>query len=133
MIGILSLYNNEGAEFSIRCIPEFERFFDIPMVAYIALLCVLRTVSLILCGWMILFISAKCKNVSAVLLISIAIFALPVMLYLAGAEFVLPICMPFSVDREIIENAWWYIVIMFGFCIVTGIYIQLKRLKKFMQ
>lgn len=133
MIGILSLYKTEGAEFSIRCIPEFERFFDIPMVAYIALLCVLRTVSLILCGWMILFISAKCKNVSAVLLISIAIFALPVMLYLAGAEFVLPICMPFSVDREIIENAWWYIVIMFGFCIVTGIYIQLKRLKKFMQ
>ena len=117
---------------------------------------------------MILFISAKCKNVSAVLLISMAIFALPVMLYLAGAEFVLPLCMPFSVNWEIIENAWWYIrgywdiekalkfgyasnrkihslgpvqrqnsdyvrSVYHGFCIVTGIYIQLKRLKKFMQ
>lgn len=133
IIGILSLYRTEGMDFSIRCIPEFERFFDIPIATYIAVLCVLRTVSLILCGWMILFISAKCKNVSAVLLISMAIFALPVMLYLAGAEFVLPLCMPFSVNWEIIQNAWWYIVIMFGFCIVTGIYIQLKRLKKFMQ
>lgn len=108
MIGILSLYKTEGAEYSIRCIPEFERFFDIPIATYIAVLCVLRTVSLILCGWTILFISAKCKNVSAVLLISIAIFALPVMLYLAGAEFVLPICMPFSVNREIIEFARFF-------------------------
>lgn len=125
--GILSLYKIEGMEFSIRCIPEFERFFDIPIVAYIVLLCVLRTVSLILCGWIILFFSAKCKNVSAALLISTAIFALPVMLYLAGAEFVLPICMPFSANREIIDAAWWYIAIEFGFCIVTGVYINLKH------
>ncbi len=125
--GILSLYKTEGMEFSIRCIPEFERFFDIPIVAYIVLLCVLRTVSLILCGWIILFFSAKCKNVSAALLISTAIFALPVMLYLAGAEFVLPICMPFSANREIIDAAWWYIAIEFGFCIVTGVYINLKH------
>lgn len=103
IIGILSLYKTEGAEFSIRCIPEFEFFLDIPITAYIVLLCVLRTVSLILCGWVILFISSRCNNVSAALLVSMAVFALPVMLYLAGAEFVLPICMPFSVNREIIE------------------------------
>lgn len=133
IIGILSLYKTEGMEFSIRCIPEFERFFDMPIAAYIALLCILRTVSLILCGWIILFVSAKCKNVSAALLISMAVFTLPVMLYLAGAEFALSLCMPFSVNREIIESAWWYAAIMFGFCIVTGIYIQLKRFKKIMQ
>lgn len=103
IIGILSLYKTEGAEFSIRCIPEFEFFFDIPIAAYIVLLCVLRTVSLILCGWIVLLISAKFNNVSAALLVSMAVFALPVMLYLAGAEFVLPICMSFSVNREIIE------------------------------
>ncbi|MBD5383501.1 MAG: hypothetical protein HDR72_00695 [Ruminococcaceae bacterium] len=103
IIGILSLYKTEGAEFSIRCIPEFERFLDIPIAAYIVVLCVLRTVSLILCGWIILFISSKCSNVSAALLICMAVFALPVMIYLAGAEFVLPICMPFSINREIIE------------------------------
>lgn len=105
IIGILSLYKTEGAGFSIRCIPEFECFFDIPITAYIVLLCVLRTVSLILCGWIILFISSKCGNASAALLISMAVFALPVMLYLAGAEFALPLCMPFSVNREIIEFA----------------------------
>lgn len=105
IIGILSLYKTEGSEYSIRCIPAFERFFDIPIAAYIALLCVLRTVALILCGWIIMFISVRCNNVSAVLLISLAVFALPVTVYLAGAEFVLPLCMPFSVNREIIEAA----------------------------
>lgn len=108
IIGILSLYKTEGAGFSIRCIPEFERFFDIPIAAYVALLCVLRTVLLILCGWIILFISSKCKSVSAALPVSLAVFALPVMLYLAGAELVLPLCMPFSVNREIIGAEWAY-------------------------
>lgn len=127
IIGILLLYKTEGMEYSIRCIPEFERFFDMPIAAYIALLCALRTLSLILCGWVILFISSKCKNVSAALLISMAIFALPVMLYLAGAEFALSLCMPFSVNREIIESAWWYAAIVFGFYIAAGIYTNFKR------
>lgn len=130
IIGILSLYKTAGAEFSIRCIPEFERFFDIPIAAYIAVLCVLRTVVLIMCGWVILFISAKCKNVSAALLISMAIFALPVMICLAGAEFVMPLCMPFSVNREIIESAWGYAVVVVGFCVAAGIYIQINKTKK---
>ncbi|MCM1167411.1 MAG: hypothetical protein NC299_16100 [Lachnospiraceae bacterium] len=126
ILGILSLYKTDGAGFSIRCIPEFERFFDIPIFAYIALLCVLRMLSLILCGWIILFISSKCKNVSAALLISTAVFALPVMLYLAGAEFVLPLCMPFSVNREIIENTWQYAALIFVFCAVAAIRTELK-------
>ncbi|MBD5129000.1 MAG: hypothetical protein HDT43_03620, partial [Ruminococcaceae bacterium] len=98
--------------------------------AYIALLCVLRTVSLVLCGWIVLFISSRCDNVSAALLVSMAVFALPVMLYLAGVEFVLPLCMPFSVDREIIETAWGYpavimicgaaVLLSFGRCEKTG-------------
>lgn len=126
IIGILSLYKTDGAEFSIRCIPEFERFVDIPITAYIVLLCVLRTISPVICGWIILFISSKCNNVSAALLINIAIFALPVFLYLAGAEFVLPLCMPVSVNHEIIENAWQYAALIFGFYAVTAICTELK-------
>lgn len=108
IIGILSLYKTEGAEYSIRCIPAFEHFFDFPITAYIVLLCVLRTVALILCGWVIMFISARCNNASAVLLISLAVFALPITVYLAGAEFILPLCMPFSVNREIIVGTLVY-------------------------
>lgn len=126
IIGILSLYKTEGAEFSIRCIPEFEGFFDIPIAAYIVLLCILRTLSLILCGWIILFISSKCQNVSAALLVSLAIFLLPVMLYLASAEFVLPLCMPFSVNREIIETAWGYAVVTGAVCVAAAIGIKSK-------
>lgn len=112
IIGVLSLYKTDGIEFSIRCLPEFEHFFDIPIAAYIAMLCVLRTVVLILSGWIVLFISTRCKNVSAAFLVNLAVFALPVMLYLAGAEFVLPICMSFSVNRNIIETDYTQLFIV---------------------
>ena len=126
IIGILSFYKTEGAEYSIRCIPAFERFFDIPITAYIVLLCVLRTVALILCGRVIMFISARCNNVSAVLLISMAVFALPVTVYLAGAKFVLPLCMPFSVNREIIEVAPVYPAVLIV-CAVAEIFVRRIR------
>lgn len=108
IMGILSLYKTEGADFSIRCISEFEGFFDISITDYIVLLFLLRTFFLVLCGIIVLYISSKCGSTYTALLICLAIFALPVMLYLAGAEFILPMCMPFGVNREIIEGAWIY-------------------------
>lgn len=120
-IGILSLYKTDGAEFSIRCIKEFEGFFDISITAYIVLLFILRTVFLILCGMTVLYVSSRCGSTYTAMLISLAIFALPVMLYLAGAEFVLPLCMPFSVNREIIGCSWIYpavIIAVNGFSII---------------
>ncbi len=126
-IAVLLLYKTEGVEYSIRCIPEFEHFFDIPITAYIVLLCVLRSLALVLCGWITLFISSRCKSVSAALLIGMAVFVLPVMLYLAGAEFVLPICMPFSVNREIIETAWGYPFILIAVCSIIITVPHLKR------
>lgn len=107
-VGILSLYKTEGASYSIRCISEFEGFFDISITAYLILLFLLRTIFLTLCGIIILYISSRCNSTYTALLISLAVFSLPVMLYLAGAEFILPLCMPFSVNREIIEGAWVY-------------------------
>lgn len=111
-IGILSLYKTEGASYSIRCISEFEGFLDISIAAYVLLLFLLRTISLILCGIIVLYISSKCKSTYTALLISMAVFALPIMIYLAGAEFVLPLCMPFGVNREIIEGAWIYPLVL---------------------
>ncbi|HBH95879.1 MAG TPA: hypothetical protein DDX91_08995 [Ruminococcaceae bacterium] len=32
----------------------------------------------------------------------------PIMIYLARAKFILPLCMPFSVNMEIIGGAWIY-------------------------
>lgn len=124
IIGLLSLYKSTGAEYSIRCIPEFEFFFDIPIFAYVILLCIMRTIVLILCGWIILFISSKCNIVSVSLLISAAIFLLPVMLYLVGVDFILPLCVPFSVNREIIEKSWVYLIALFIFlgCVVFSTY-----------
>ena len=74
-----------------------------------------------------MFISARCNNVSAVLLISMAVFALPVTVYLAGAKFVLPLCMPFSVNREIIERAWVYPAVLIV-CVAAEMFVRkIKR------
>ena len=111
-IGILSLYKTDGAEFSVRCIEEFNGFFDISITVYAILLFLFRTIFLVLCGIIVLYISSKCKSTYTALLISLAVFALPIMLYLAGAEFILPLCMPFGVNREVIEGAWVYPLIV---------------------
>lgn len=119
-IGVLSLYKTEGAEFSVRCIEEFNGFFDISIASYAILLLFLRTVFLVLCGIIVLYISSKCGSTYTALLISLAIFAMPVMLFLAGAELILPLCMPFGVNREIIEGAWVYpliVVVGSGFAV----------------
>lgn len=128
IIGILSLYKTNGIEFSMRCIPEFEHFWDISITAYIAVLFILRTVVLILSGWIVLFISRRCKNVSAAFLVSLAVFALPIMLYLAGAEFVLPICMSFSVNRNIIETDYMQLFIALA---VIGMMVLMVGKEKF--
>lgn len=127
-VGILSLYKTEGAEFSVRCIEEFNGFFDISITTYAVLLFLLRTVFLVLCGIIVLFISSKCKSTYTALLISLAVFALPIMLYLAGAEFILPLCMPFSVNRGVIEGAWVYpLIVVAGSGFVMGNYGILKN------
>ena len=58
---------------------------------------------------------------------SMAVFALPVTVYLAGAEFVLPLCMPFSVNREIIRVAPVYPAVLI-ICVAAEIFAhRIKR------
>lgn len=108
ILNICRLYGTDGITYSIRCLPQWSGFLDIPIIAWLIVLPVLRTVIMLLLVLVILGISSLCKSTYAAQLITLAIFALPAAIYLIGAEFVLPIVPPLSVNREITEGQWFY-------------------------
>lgn len=110
-ISILSAYHIDGIGFSVRCISEYENFADIPIWGYLAFLFLARTVVLVLTSVIITFISMQSKSPSAALLISAAVVVLPIMLYTAGLEAIISICVPLSVNREIIESSFAGIIV----------------------
>lgn len=100
-ISVLDTYGTQGMTESIRAIAVYGNMPDFPVWSYMALLFAYRTVILILTGWLILFISAKSKSPAAAIIVSLAIFALPILVNLAGAEFIRGICIPISGNREV--------------------------------
>lgn len=108
ILNICRLYGTDGITYSIRCLPQWNGFLDIPILAWLIVLPILRTVILLLLTLVILGISSLCKSTYAAQLIAFAIFALPAAIYLIGAKFVLPIVPPLSVNREITEGQWFY-------------------------
>ena len=101
ILNICRLYGTDGITYSIRCLPQWKSFSDIPILAWLILLPVIRALVLLLMTLVILCISSLCKSTYAAQLISLAIFAMPAAIYLIGAEFVLPLVAPLSVNREI--------------------------------
>ena len=101
ILNICRLYGTDGITYSIRCLPQWNSFSDIPILAWLILLPVIRALVLLLMTLVILRISSLCKSTYAAQLISLAIFAMPAAIYLIGAEFVLPLVAPLSVNREI--------------------------------
>lgn len=111
-LSICNLYGTDGIFYSIRCIPEWNAFFDVPIIVWLITLFLLRTMVLLLNLMIILCISSFYKNVYAAELIALAIFTIPIAIYLIGIEFALTICSPVSINREILEGQWWYWVVL---------------------
>ncbi|MCM1061550.1 MAG: hypothetical protein NC452_14875 [Eubacterium sp.] len=103
-VSVLSAYETDGIEFSVRCISEYERFWDVPIWGYLIFLFLARIFTLLLVSAIMMFISARSKSPSAAMLVSAVIFALPIMLYTAGLEAIIGFCAPLSVNREVIES-----------------------------
>ena len=112
ILNICRLYGTEGITYSIRCLPQWNGFFDIPILVWLVLLPIMRTLALLLLTLVILCISSLCKSTYAAQLITLAIFAMPAAIYLIGAEFVLPLVAPISVNREITEGQWIYPILL---------------------
>ena len=104
IIQILSAYGNENPSASIRCIFEFKSFADMTIAQYIAFLLISRIIGCVILSVIILWISSKCKSPTTAMIVSAAVFALPIVIYLAGGGFMLDFCAPFSISREIISG-----------------------------
>ncbi|MCD7811510.1 MAG: hypothetical protein LUG91_06630 [Ruminococcus sp.] len=87
-ISISKYYNHNGLSAPIQCITDFADFpLNISVFQYIILIVLFRTIAIILASFVMLWVSSKCKNTTYAVLINFAVFALPILIYLLGAEF----------------------------------------------
>ena len=92
MVKINQFYGFRGLSAPIQSIADFTRFPIILKVwQYIGIVFILRTVFIIFAAWMMLWISAKCKNTTIALLVNFAVFALPIIVYILGADIMINI------------------------------------------
>lgn len=99
----INFYGDSGITSSIQTITGFEDFADISILEYIIFIVIVRSIIVTTTSVMILFISNKCKSVVSALVISLSLFALPIMIYLAGLDFAMFICIPYSINRIILS------------------------------
>lgn len=84
---INAYYGHAGLSAPVRSIAELNGFpLSITVRQYIILAAALRTAALLLTALAMLWISAKSRSVTAAVLVNSAVFAMPVVLCLLGAE-----------------------------------------------
>lgn len=101
-IQMLDAYGTQGLNENIRAIAEYADFINISNLGYMAILLTYRTIILIILSRIVLLISSKCKSQTTSIIICLAVFALPMVVYIAGAEFVQYISLPLSGNREVL-------------------------------
>lgn len=89
----LSLYyKHSGLGASLRSITDFIDFpLNITVWQYLLLVSLLRILFTALSALVMLGISSQCRNASSAVLVNFAVFALPIIIYLLGAEFMVNI------------------------------------------
>lgn len=86
-INIYKFYGFNGLNASIHSITDFIALpLNIKVWQYIVLIYLLRIIVIIFASLIMLYISSKCKNTTIALLVNFAIFVLPVIMYLLGAD-----------------------------------------------
>jgi hypothetical protein len=98
IVSVLSNYGAIGYDKSIRCLQAYEHFPDIPIWGYLILLLAARAALILFLSAVLLWISSLSRSPSAAILIGFALFALPILIYLAGYDFALPFCVPLGVN-----------------------------------
>lgn len=87
IVKISQFYEFRGLSAPIQSIADFTEFpITLKVWQYIGLIFTLRTIFIIFAAWMMLWVSAKCKNTTIALLVNFAIFALPIIVYILGAD-----------------------------------------------
>lgn len=85
-------YGHTGLSASIRSITDFTNFpINMTVLQYAILVAFLRTIFVTLASLTMLWVSSKCRNTTAAILINFALFALPIIIYLLGAKMIVNI------------------------------------------
>lgn len=85
---INTYYVSGGLGASLRSITDFMDFpMNVTVGQYVLLICVLRVIFCAVAALVMLWVSSRCRNSTSAILINFAIFALPIIIYLLGAEF----------------------------------------------
>lgn len=100
-IQMLDAYGTQGLGDSIRAIAEYAGFANVSNLGYMLILLAYRTLILVILSQLVLLISSKCQSQTTSMIICLAIFALPIIVYIAGADIAQYISLPLSGNREV--------------------------------
>ena len=100
-IQMLITYGTVGIFESVSAIAQYSKLGELSVLGYLIILTLYRIISLIAFAELALFVSFKSKSPTTVTILTLALFAMPIVIYLAGANFMQWLCWPISGNREI--------------------------------
>lgn len=128
---IYQYYGFKGFSAPVQCITSFNSFpVNLKVWQYIAMIYILRAASIIVSSMIMLYISCKSRNVTMAVLINFAIFAIPVIIYLFGADFMVNFGMNPWISANAVINDFSVMHIFLPAIFLLYLIIS-KRAKKF--
>ncbi len=127
IITIFQYYGSDGLKATIRSIAFFKYFIiDMTVLQYLIFISLLRIIFSVFLSLIMLWVSMKCKSAASAILINFAVFALPVLIYLLGAEFIINIGFNPLLNVNVILNDYTpiqlaIVPIIFAFIIISKI------------
>ncbi len=100
-VEMILTYGSEGLFEPVSAISAYAKLGGLSVFRYLILLTFYRIISLTVFAELVLLISYKCKSPTTATVITLAAFALPIVIYLAGADFMQWLCWRVSGNREI--------------------------------
>ena len=100
-VEMIMTYGSQGLFEPVSAISAYAKLGALPVLGYLILLTAYRIISLTVFAELVLLISYKCKSPTTATIITLAAFALPIVIYLAGADFMQWLCWRVSGNREI--------------------------------
>ncbi len=100
-VEMILTYGSQGLFEPVSAISAYAKLGGLSVFGYLILLTFYRIISLTVFAELVLLISYKCKSPTAATVITLAAFALPIVIYLAGADFMQWLCWRVSGNREI--------------------------------
>ncbi len=104
-VEIYQFYKFRGLDAPVQSIIDFLYFpISFKVWQYLAVIYLLRIVSVIISALIMLFISSKCKNTTMAFLVNFAVFALPIIVYLLGADIMVNVGMNPFLSVNVVMN-----------------------------